>query len=204
MNSEFWDERYSSNETVYGHEPNLFFRNQLLKSQPGKLLLPAEGEGRNALFAGQIGWQVEAFDFSKTAQQKALALANQFQLSIDYSLADIDSVVLKSKAYDAIGLIYVHLPPDLRKSFHKQCIQALRPGGTLILEAFSKKQLTRSSGGPKDAKLLYTLEDLLDDFNGMQILYSKTEEVTLSEGPFHEGESSVVRIVARKDKDSVA
>ncbi len=199
MNSQFWNERYSTYETVYGFGPNIFFRDQLLKLKPGRLLLPAEGEGRNALFASQIGWHVDAFDFSATAREKALALARQFDVNINYSLEDIRTITLPSGTFDVIGLIYVHLPDEVRHRFHRQCIKALNKGGALILEAFSKKQISRSSGGPKDVNMLYSLEQLLDDFTDMKIIYSKTEEITLDEGTFHAGEASVVRLVVQKD-----
>ncbi len=199
MNNQFWNERYSTHDTVYGHEPNVFFREQLLKHKSGKLLLPAEGEGRNALFASQLGWQVEAFDFSEAARGKALALAHQFEADMEYKLASIQTISLLPDAYDVIGLIYVHLESDLRKHFHSQCIQAVRKGGHIILEAFSKKQLTYSSGGPRDVNMLYTLGQLLEDFASMKIIYSSTEDVVLNEGAFHTGVASVVRLVAQKD-----
>src|SRR5690606_33878243 len=142
----------------------------------GKLLLPAEGEGRNALFAAQLGWQVEAFDFSEAAREKALAIAHQFDAELEYKLANIQTILLQPDTYDVIGLIYVHLESDLRKHFHSQCIQSLNKGGYIILEAFSKKQLTYSSGGPRDVNMLYSLGQLLDDFASMKIVYSNTED----------------------------
>jgi SAM-dependent methyltransferase len=198
MSKEFWNERYKTNETVYGNNPNAFFREQLLTLEPGKLLLPAEGEGRNALFAAQSGWQVEAFDYSNEAMEKATKAAREKYRQLIYTLQQIENIKLVPAAFDAIGLIYVHLKPSLRKAFHRQCVKALKPGGVLILEAFSKDQVNNSSGGPKELKLLYSLEELQEDFADLKMVYSKSEDAFLNEGRFHAGIADIVRIVATK------
>jgi 2-polyprenyl-3-methyl-5-hydroxy-6-metoxy-1,4-benzoquinol methylase len=198
MSKEYWDERYKTNDTVYGTNPNVFFREQLLKLEPGKLLLPAEGEGRNALFAAQSGWQVEAFDYSNEAVEKAKKAARENYLQLTYTLQEIGEVKLAPASFDAIGLIYVHLGLSLRKAFHRQCMKALKPGGVLILEAFSKDQINNKSGGPRELKLLYALDELLEDFAGLKIVYSKSEDAFLDEGRFHAGIADIVRIVATK------
>lgn len=199
MNKEFWNNRYKTNETVYGHSPNTFFKEQLLALQHGRLLLPAEGEGRNALFAAQSGWEVTAFDYSKEAMKKALNAAAKCNVKIDYTVNNLTDVKLVPHAFDAIGLIYVHMEPPLRKAFHQKCMEALKPGGTLLLEAFSKEQINNQSGGPKELHLLYSLEELLDDFDGLRIGLCKSEDVFLDEGSFHAGIADVVRIVAKKN-----
>ena len=198
MDKEYWNDRYKSNETVYGHQPNAFFKEQILKLNPGKLLLPAEGEGRNALFAASIGWQVTAFDFSAEAMNKAIHAATLNHLTIDYTIQDIGEIRLPEQTYDAIGIIYVHQQPALRKAFHQQCVKALKPDGVLIFEAFSKQQIKNTSGGPKDISMLHSIETLLDDFEGLHISYSKTEDLFLDEGQFHAGHANVVRVLAAK------
>jgi 2-polyprenyl-3-methyl-5-hydroxy-6-metoxy-1,4-benzoquinol methylase len=198
MSKEFWNERYKVNETVYGNEPNVFFREQLVKLEPGKLLLPAEGEGRNALFAAQSGWQVEAFDYSEEAMEKTKKAARENYLQLTYTLKEIESIKLVRASFNVIGLIYVHLKPSLRKVFHRQCVEALKPGGTLILEAFSDEQINNQSGGPKDLRMLYSMQELLNDFEGLHISHSSTEDIFLNEGAFHTGIADVVRVVASK------
>lgn len=198
MTSNFWNDRYSENKTVYGENPNEFFKEQLLKLKPGRLLLPAEGEGRNAVFAAKHGWQVDAFDYSEAAKMKALALAAENKLIINYSIQDISDLTLPVSAYQAIALIYVHLEVSVRKRFHKQCVQALKNGGHLIVEAFSKAQIKNTSGGPKDDTLLYDLEDMVDDFKELKISVSSLENIRLNEGPFHQGKAAVIRILAIK------
>ncbi len=198
MNEEFWNERYKTNDTVYGHQPNTFLKEQLLKLPPRKLLLPAEGEGRNALFAASLGWKVTAFDFSVEAKNKAIEAATDNHLSIDYTTEDIKEIILPEKTYDAIGLIYVHMEPTVRATFHKKCVNALKPGGVLILEAFSKDQMNNTSGGPKDVSMLHSIETLRKEFEGLQISLCKEEDTFLDEGKFHSGIADVVRFVATK------
>lgn len=194
----FWDARYTDYLTVYGEEPNAFFKDSLQKLPTGKLLLPAEGEGRNAIFAASRGWQVDAFDYSSAAQSKALARAGKNDVNINYRVADINSIDLPSCEYDAIALIYIHLKPEERRSFHRQVVNALRPGGHLILEAFSRDQINNISGGPRNQELLYDLADLQHDFKDMMLTVSQQEQVRLNEGPFHQGKADVIRIFATK------
>lgn len=198
MSKEFWNERYTINESVYGSMPNNFFRDQLNRLNPGKLLLPAEGEGRNAVYAAKQDWLVEAFDYSAVAKEKALQRASSHQVTIKYWTDDIESITLPKATYDAIALIYVHLNPIFRNRFHQQCVAALKKGGTLILEAFSKAQLNYASGGPKDASMLYACNDLALDFSGLLLAQNKQEVIELEEGSFHKGKASVIRLIGRK------
>lgn len=196
--SRFWDERYSAYHTVYGEEPNAFFREQLSKLAPGRLLLPAEGEGRNAIYAAKSDWEVEAFDYSATARTKALARAADNQVTIHYTTQDINTLILPHEAFDAIALIYVHLETEARRRFHGQVIRALRHGGQLIFEAFSRDQIKNLSGGPKDESLLYDIKDLKNDFGDLIFSVLRCEKVRLNEGPFHQGMADVIRISAVK------
>lgn len=199
MSKEFWNERYAQNLSVYGIEPNAFFKEQLQSIKPGKLLLPAEGEGRNALYAASIGWNVTAFDYSEVAKAKTLERAASLGIAtITYNISDLSLIELPHEEFDAVALIYVHLPVDIRKQLNKQCIQSLKKGGTLILEAFSKDQLHYASGGPKDTALLYSLDVLTEDFSGMKIVQIQEVVTTLHEGAFHEGPASVVRMLVVK------
>lgn len=197
MSESFWNDRYTNAENSYGIAPNEFFKEQLLKIPPGELLLPGEGEGRNALFAAEKSWRVSALDFSKVAQEKALSLASKKNLTIRYEIVDIGFMTLPKVKYDAIALIYVHLPEKERKHLHQACINALTPGGTIILEAFSRDQEQYSSGGPKDSSLLYSLDELKKDFQPLNFEVAKETIVRLDEGPNHQGLASVVRLVAK-------
>lgn len=198
MSEAFWNDRYNDKAFVYGQQPNAFFKEQLDKLSPGKLLLPCEGEGRNAVYAARKGWEVEAFDYSIVAQQKALQWAEANQVTIQYTVQAIESISLPENHYNAVALIYAHQQPSLRSIFHQQCIKNLASGGTVILEAFEKSQLRNSSGGPKDIGMLYAVEEMLHDFQSLQIESCIKTTITLNEGPYHQGIADVVRLVARK------
>ena len=196
MQAEFWDQRYNTSEFVYGIEPNSFLAGILQGDPPGRLLLPAEGEGRNAVYAARLGWQVDAVDSSSTGRDKALALARQAGIAIEYTLADLVSWQPPLASYDMVGLIYLHLPSAVRQEVHRRLATAVKPGGTLVLEAFSQSQLGNSSGGPQNLDMLYTLADLREDFTGLNIRSLAEATVTLDEGAGHQGRAQVIRLIA--------
>ncbi|MER3329098.1 MAG: class I SAM-dependent methyltransferase, partial [Candidatus Kapaibacterium sp.] len=116
----FWDERFSNNESVYGKEPNQFFKEQLSQRSAGNILLPAEGEGRNAIYAAKMGWNVSAFDTSKVGREKALKRAEQEGVTINYKIMDAMEPDYSENSFDSIGLIFSHFPSKIRSSFHKR------------------------------------------------------------------------------------
>jgi SAM-dependent methyltransferase len=193
----FWNQRYAENETVYGNEPNKFFKLFIDLHSPGSLLLPAEGEGRNAVYAAAKGWKVDAFDFSEVAREKALDLAKAEKTSIDYALMDICNFIAK-KQYDTVALVFVHLPRNIRKRFHEQIYKSVKPGGFLLLEAFAKEQLSHHSGGPSDIDMLYDAASLCSDFPFLHVLSCEQKEIVLNEGPYHQGTASVLRIIGQR------
>ncbi|HMO31813.1 MAG TPA: class I SAM-dependent methyltransferase [Lacibacter sp.] len=194
----FWNERYAAPEFAYGTQPNEFFREQLETLRPGALLLPCEGEGRNAVYAAAKGWTVTAFDQSETGRDKCLRLANEQDVAVDYRVADAGTFDYGENRYDAIALIFAHFPLHLRAFVHQQCMRALKAGGVLLLEAFTPAQLQYQSGGPREEQLLYTTDLLRDDFAAASQITAEETFVTLQEGPFHQGTAAVVRLVARK------
>lgn len=204
---DFWNEKYNTEGYLYGTEPNEFFRTFIDSLPPGKILLPGEGEGRNAVYAASAGWEVDALDISSRAREKALRLAQENDVDIHYSLQDLNRLDCKKGYYDVVALIFLHLPSAERKEFHKRISECLKDdGGNLYLLAFSKEQLNYSSGGPKDKDLLYTREMLMEDFSELQIDLLQEEEIELNEGAGHQGTGSVIKMMALKinvkeDKD---
>ncbi|WP_038032655.1 class I SAM-dependent methyltransferase [Thermonema rossianum] len=193
---EFWNERFAQKNFVYGTEPNAFFRQEIDRLSPGHLLLPAEGEGRNAVYAAQKGWQVYAFDYAETAREKALQLAARRGVQLQYELASYDEIQLPEAHFDALALIYAHT--ENWQHIYPRLFRALRPGGTLIVELFAPAQLGRPSGGPKQASLLVSaeaLQALLQDFSESRVW---EEETFLNEGAYHHGEAAVTRAVAKR------
>jgi SAM-dependent methyltransferase len=196
----FWNQRYSEAEPAYGTDPNEFLKEQLALLLPGRLLLPAEGQGRNAVYAASQGWQVTAFDNSEAGRQSAYGLAADRGVTIDYILAGYGEIDWPEASFDAVGLIYAHIPDGMRTNLHRQFWAALKPGGTLILEAFAEEQLGRSSGGPKTTDLLYSIEKMKNDFAPLKPAEFSAEQQTvqLREGAYHSGEAIVIRVIAKK------
>jgi len=195
---ELWNKRYSINEYIYGKEPNEFLKQELQKISPGKILFLGEGEGRNAVYAAKLGWEVDAVDFSDEARKKALKLADENNVKINYIISDISEFIPDSNHYDAAGIFYLHLEENIRKSVHRRIIDALKPSGRLILEVFEKEQLKYNSGGPKDELLLYSLEEITEDFIELDFEIFAKEKIYLNEGIAHNGEAAVIRFVGTK------
>lgn len=198
-----WNERYSSKEFAYGKEPNNFLKEQLQKLVPGNILLPAEGEGRNAVFAAKQGWKVSAFDISEEGKKKALQLAAANTVTINYEVGELQTLPYKTGEFDAIALIYAHFPAGIKSQYHKTLSGYLRKNGTVIFEAFSKNHLAYNSknkavGGPKEIDVLFSIDEIQADFPNYEIEMLEEQEIELQEGMFHNGKGSVIRFVGRK------
>lgn len=200
--ADFWNERYSKDEYIYGKEPNRFFAQELGRLKPGKLLLPCEGEGRNAVWAARNGWEVHAFDQSEAGRQKAMQLAREQGATIDYRILSMPELPYPTAHFDVLALIFAHFPAAHRRGWHEALGALVRPGGVVIVEAFSKKQVeyqTRyGSGGPSDAGLLYWGDEVRNDFRAFETVSIAETEVLLQEGAHHAGPAHVVRFVGRK------
>ena len=195
--SNMWEERYGRDEYAYGEEPNAFFKASLDPlPAPGRLLLPGEGEGRNAVYAARRGWKVHAFDSSAAGRDKALRLAKRHGVQIEYDIADYESAHIEPAAYDAVALIFTHMHQRIRRSVHQRLVTALKPGGHLFVEVYSQEQLRYGTGGPPNAEMLSTLADLREDFSGLQILQLEQVEAEIHEGQYHTGLASVIRLIA--------
>ena len=189
----FWDVRYNTDDFVYGRKPNDFFASQIEELLPGKLLLPGEGEGRNAVYAASRGWLVDAFDQSGVACEKALKLAEEFDVQINYQVSSLETFNFESQCYDVVGLSYFHAIPDLRQVLHTRVMESLKPGGIVLLEGFHTSQLGKNSGGPQSLDLLFDREKILGDFKGLKTLQYEEILITLDEGQFHQGDASILR-----------
>lgn len=195
---DFWNSRYEEDQFAYGTKPNQFFKDFIDQNKPGKILLPGDGEGRNGVYAAQMGWEVDAFDFSESAKDKAMELAAKRDVTINYFNSDFESVELRPNYYDVIALIYVHIANNKRRSIHKKYIESLKPGGYIVFEAFTKEQLKYQSGGPKKPEMLYDLEDIKEDFKGLSMITIRQETIELNEGLYHQGNGDVIRLIAQK------
>jgi len=198
MTNSFWNERYSQKDFVYGESSNIFFAETLEKLKPGKIILPCDGEGRNAVHAAREGWEVKAFDLSDAGKLKADHLELKYGVEIDFQIMDALLASYPENSVDVVALIYTHLPPMVRVRLHQNIIKWLKPGGKVILETFCPEQLKNNSGGPKDINMLYTKELLTEDFKKLSIESLDYEKIELNEGKFHEGPADVIRMIATK------
>ncbi len=198
-----WNDRYSKDEFAYGKQPNNYLKEQLEKLAVGTILFPAEGEGRNAVFAAKLGWTVSAFDISMEGKNKALRLAEANKVAIDYQVGELQTLNYNSEQFDAIALIYAHFPADIKSLYPKTLDKYLRKNGIVIFEAFSKRHIDYISkdervGGPKDITMLFSIDELRSDFLNYEIIELVEKEIELSEGLFHNGKGSVIRFLGRK------
>ncbi|HKJ42819.1 MAG TPA: class I SAM-dependent methyltransferase [Sunxiuqinia sp.] len=194
----FWDARFAVEEYVYGTEPNSFFKQEIEKLPAGKILMPGEGEGRNAVFAATLGWDVTAFDSSIEGKKKAEKLAESKNVQINYLINNYENIQLPENDFDCIGLVFTHVPLKKRREYHRKYLSSLKPGGHLIMECYSKEQIHNDTGGPRDIDMLFSEEELHTDFESCSKLSIVKEEIYHEEGQFHVGNASVIRIVAEK------
>jgi cyclopropane fatty-acyl-phospholipid synthase-like methyltransferase len=178
-------------------------KEQLENLPAGKILFPAEGEGRNAVFAAKLGWTVVAFDISTEGQKKARRLAEKNNVVIDYKVGELETLNFTEGEFDAIALIYAHFPAIIKSQLHKSLDKYLHRGGTVIFEAFSKNHLNylarnENIGGPKDIESLFSIEEIKIDFSNYDVIELKETEIFLNEGLYHNGHGSVIRFVGRK------
>ena len=201
--TERWNDRYSNAAFAYGEEPNNFFKEQIEKLNTGTILFPAEGEGRNAVYAAKLGWEAVAFDISAEGKNKALKLAEANNVTIDYKVGELETLNYQPEQFDAIVLIYAHFPAEIKSALHRMLETYLRKDGTIIFEAFSKKHLEYLAindkvGGPKDIESLFSIEEIKADFPNYEIIQLEETEIELNEGLFHNGKGSVIRFVGKK------
>lgn len=199
-----WNERYSKDEFAYGEEPNQYLKEQLQKLPKGTILFPAEGEGRNAVFAAKLGWSAHAFDISEEGKKKAMHLAEKMQVSIDYQVGFLEELNFEPEQFDAIALIYAHFPAHIKSEYHQTLDRFLKKNGTIIFESFSKKHLAyvtanENVGGPKDIDSLFSIDEIKADFPNYTIIELEEKVIELSEGLFNNGIGSVIRFVGQKN-----
>ncbi|WOI21798.1 class I SAM-dependent methyltransferase [Nonlabens ulvanivorans] len=195
--ADFWNERYAEKEYVYGTQPNVFFKEQLDQLVAGNVLLPAEGEGRNAVYAALQGWDVVAFDISTSGKVKAMQLSAAQKVVVDYQVTSVLDFKTDIK-FDTIGLCYTHFPIEIRKDAFQHLLKFLKPNGTVIFEAFAKAQLGKPSGGPKNFGMLFSIEEIKDEFPELEFKLLEEKTIELSEGNYHKGKAEVIRFIGIK------
>jgi len=193
-----WDERYASEEYLYGREPNGFLVSMVDHLPKGQVLCLGEGEGRNGVWLARLGFEVTALDASGVGLAKARRLAEEHGVPLHTVHSDLAHYAIEPESWDGVISIFCHTPAELRRRVHRAVVAGLRPGGVLILEAYTPRQLEFGTGGPPVVELMMDLHTLRDELAGLELLHAEETEREIHEGRLHTGRGAVVQIVARK------
>ncbi|KKW69347.1 SAM-dependent methyltransferase [Lampropedia cohaerens] len=195
--STHWDDRYSGAAFFYGTAPNDFLaeHHRLLA---GPVLSLSEGEGRNAVFLAQRGLDVLGVDLSEVGLRKAEQLAAERGVHIRTLCADLATYTPQAEQFGAVISIFAHLPSSLRQRLYPLVVRSLKPGGIFLLEAYSLDQLPRSTGGPKDADMLMSVDKIRAEWPTLEPLLLRETEREVREGQGHTGLAAVVQFIGRK------
>lgn len=195
-----WNERYAQAGYVYGKEPNGFLSSFSLDPKKGKkILCLAEGEGRNAVYLASLGFDVLAVDQSEVGLGKAMKLAAEQGTSIRIQVADLSTYEIEPGLYDGIVSIFAHFESKDRIFINKQVVKGLKKGGFLLLESYSTEQLAYKTGGPRSIEMLYSLEELEEDFGtSFDFSVKRKIEREILEGIYHTGTGSVIQAYGLK------
>lgn len=200
MSFEFWNTRYATEEYVFGTAPNVFLASQTQYLKPGQRALAiADGEGRNGVWLAQQGLHVHAIDFSPAALAKAAKLAAERDVQVAFEQADVLNWSWPEAAYDIVVAIFIQfLPPPERETLIENIRRTLKPGGILILQGYTPKQIEFATGGPSNPANMYVEADLRRWFGDWQIQHLAEHESHISEGAHHHGMSALIDMVTVK------
>lgn len=195
-----WDARFASSDYIFGKEPNVWLAQHADKLIPGgHVLAVADGEGRNSVWLAEQGMQVDAFDISPVGVEKARQLALAAGVDVNFSVSDCDDWHWQSNHYDVVAAIFIQFAdPETRARLFRSMMDSLKPGGVLLLQGYTPKQLDYKTGGPPLVSHMYTEELLRAEFSEMDIIELRSYEEVLREGTQHSGQSALIGLVAKK------
>jgi SAM-dependent methyltransferase len=192
-----WDERYGSDEYYFGKDPNDFFKEEIDKLNRGKILLIGDGEGRNSVYAAKLGWQVDSIDISPAGKQKALSLAAENNVEINYIVEDAIKYEYPENCYDAVAIIYFHVKEELRELIDHKILNSLKNNGSIIMIVFAKEHLKNKNGGPSNPERLYELSDIAESFIDLEFKLFRKEKSNRNKGGIKQ-ESTVIKFGGTK------
>jgi len=176
MKREDWNSRYAGAELVWTAQPNRFLVAEATGLSPGRALDLGAGEGRNAVWLAEQGWDVTAVDFSDAALAKAHHLADARAVSLTLVEADVTEYTPAPGAYDLVLVAYLHLPEPKRSEVIGRASAAVAPNGTLLVIGHDASNLTEGYGGPQDPLVLATPEAVAAAIVGLEIEHAHTVE----------------------------
>ncbi len=198
--NDHWNTRFSGDEYHFGTEPNAFLATQAARLRPGmSALCVADGEGRNGVWLARQGLRVTSFDLSPVGVEKAQRLARDAGVTLDARVADINRWDWDAARYDVVAAIFIQFAsPAERKKIFSGMIRALAPGGLLLLQGCTPRQLEYRTGGPSVAENLYDQALLRSSFAELEIVQLAEHDDVVREGKGHSGMSALIDLVARK------
>ena len=201
---EFWNDRYKTDEFIFGREPNAFVKSQAHLFKPGmKVLSIADGEGRNGVFVARQGADVLAVDFSDAALEKAQGLADEFGADITFQQQDVYQWFGEEEAYDIVLAIFIQFaPPEKRTILFNNIKKMVKPGGLIVMEGYRPEQLEYKTGGPPQAENMYTRSLLEEAFSDFDIIHLEEHDSIVDEGKGHSGKSALIDLIARRREDT--
>ncbi len=195
-----WDERFNRDTYVYGTAPNPFIQYISEQLEGKNVLTIAEGEGRNAVYLAEQGFNVTAWDYSKIGLKKTEALAQQRGVHVKTELIDLETVEWQSEQWDVIVNVWGHVRAHAKHDLLQGVKQAVKSGGLFVTEMYSVHQLNYKTGGPPVLEMLYTPEDILHNFSDWEYIHFYYGEAERNEGSFHTGRCHVIQALLRKTK----
>ncbi len=197
---ETWDARFDRDDYIFGTAPNVFLASQRSRLVAGqRALCVADGEGRNSVWLAQQGLVVTAFDIAPRGVAKARALAQQAGVTVDFHVAAVEEWDWAPNAFDVVVAIFVQFAaPAVRGRMFAGMLRTLKPGGWLLLQGYTPRQLEYRTGGPPCAGHLYTEGLLRQAFAAHEIVELREHDDVLAEGTQHSGRSALIDCVVRR------
>lgn len=197
--AEGWNNRFRGDGWAYGKEPNAWLA-QRIQPGSGRALVPADGEGRNAVWIAGQGYQTDVFDLSDVGKEKCALLAKEHGVSVNYEVDDLAERNFTPGQYDLIACSWFHVPWSMFSEHYPRMLSSLKSGGEFICEGYHTTQIEMTSGGPKSLDLLWDLDEVMEVISdGFTTIYAAVETVVLDESDLHRGPAHVVRLHLKKD-----
>ena len=165
MDAEAWDERYRAADRLWSATPNVFVANRLADVEPGVGLDLASGEGRNAVWLAERGWDMTAVDFSSVALDRGRALSDK----VRFIEADVFSWEPEG-SFDLVLIAYLQVEAEPLSDLVRRAREWLDPGGELFMVGHDISNLDEGVGGPQVAELLWDLDLILEWLGALRVI----------------------------------